>query len=361
MANLTETRNRIATLNSKIETLESERNKNDGMRLSIQNDLARLQAEYQQKYGIALLLDNVDAEIERVTADVEQKVDHVSNVVTAVEQGDYAKVEQLLKIKVETTSAVNTGVDKILEEQNKKREAIENTTFEVDVNAKAVETATTAMEQATPIATTIATEEQATPIIVSNTVSSDITVEQAMTNAQPTVPPTPTVVQPTVTPTPTVIQPTVQPTVAVTPTVVQPTVAPIPTVVQSTVPVTPVVPTAQPTVTPTPVVPTAQPVATPVAPTVIPTVSTAQPVATPVAPTATPTVSPVVSTVTPTAPTATPTASPVVPTVPKVQPIPTVEPSVATAQPTPTPVEVASIGTPSSGGQSFEKLFGLGL
>lgn len=205
-----ELRKRISVVNSTVARLNEQRVKNEGMRETLEKQRSEAIKAYSEKYGVDLTTVDINEEYNRVVQAKEAEVNLLTEAISCIESGDYARANQLLGISVEGSKEVK----------------LENTGSVIDTNS---------ISSQTEIPSVSAPVDVAPPT--------------------PMVAPTPAVQHTVVAPTPQVVQPTVS--IAPPPTVVSNTVpsgigAPVPTVAPPpmsglNVPPIPTVPTSVPT------------------------------------------------------------------------------------------------------------------
>ncbi len=115
MSSMEELRQRIGVINSRIGQINDQRNKNIGMRESLVAQINQGVADYKAKYGVDISSNElVEAEFKRVSAEKEESVNLLENVIAKIEAGDYAGANTLLGLETSSekvaTSHASTPV-----------------------------------------------------------------------------------------------------------------------------------------------------------------------------------------------------------------------------------------------------------
>ena len=164
MPTVQEITQRIAAANAEVKRLNNERNVNLGKRETLTAQLNNTLAKYSQQYGVALTVDNLQKEMQRVLQEKENETTLIENMLALIKEGKYEDAERL------------ANPDAFVESN----------------------TAPTSTVEPTPVAPTPTVEPTS--------------VEPTPVAPTPTVEPTPVAPTPTVEPTPVAPTPTVEPT-----------------------------------------------------------------------------------------------------------------------------------------------------
>ena len=99
---VTELRGKIATVNATVAKLNEQRVRNQGMRETLEKQRSESIAIYKEKYGVDLDEVDVNAEFQRVMKEKEAEVGLLSEVISCIEGGNYARANQLLGVSSST-------------------------------------------------------------------------------------------------------------------------------------------------------------------------------------------------------------------------------------------------------------------
>ena len=189
MPTVQEITQRIAAANAEVKRLNNERNVNLGKRETLTAQLNNTLAKYSQQYGVALTVDNLQKEMQRVLQEKENETTLIENMLALIKEGKYEDAERL------------ANPDAFVESNTEPTPTVEPT----------------------PVAPTPTAEPTS--------------VEPTPVAPTPTIEPTPVAPTPTVEPTPVAPTPTVEPTpVAPTPTVEPTPVSPLPNLSEEVMP-----------------------------------------------------------------------------------------------------------------------------
>lgn len=102
MATIDEIKKRIAVANGETKRLNNERQVSIGRRDTLTEQLSSMLEKYNQTYGVALTKENIDSELERVTAEKEQEVTKIEQVLTLINSGNYTEAQNIVDGKEST-------------------------------------------------------------------------------------------------------------------------------------------------------------------------------------------------------------------------------------------------------------------
>lgn len=95
MSNIQELRSRIAVVNSTSAKLNEQRNRNLGMRETLERQRNNAIASYKEKYGVDLTQVSVDEEYSRLLQEKEKEVTHLEGIISLITAGDYASARAM--------------------------------------------------------------------------------------------------------------------------------------------------------------------------------------------------------------------------------------------------------------------------
>lgn len=95
MATIQEITQRIAASNAESKRLNNERNVNLGKKETLTAQLNNALARYSQQYGVALTVDNLEAETKRVLEEKEKETVKVETMIGLIKAGRYEEAEQI--------------------------------------------------------------------------------------------------------------------------------------------------------------------------------------------------------------------------------------------------------------------------
>lgn len=101
---VTDLRGRISTVNATVSRLNEQRVRNMGMRETLEKQKSDAIASYLEKYGVDLNVVNVQEEFQRVMAVKQAEVDLMTEVIGCIDNGDFARANQLLNIGASDTN-----------------------------------------------------------------------------------------------------------------------------------------------------------------------------------------------------------------------------------------------------------------
>ena len=116
--------NRINTLNKEVKKLNKERDIALGKKETLTQQLNQGIADYNAKFQTNISADTVEVELNKVTSEVQAKVDKLETAITQIKSGNYTEANATLEIKtpefsepVETTqtSTESTTVHSVSE------------------------------------------------------------------------------------------------------------------------------------------------------------------------------------------------------------------------------------------------------
>lgn len=113
MPTVQEITQRIAAANAEVKRLNNERNVNLGKRETLTTQLNNTLAKYSQQYGVALTVDNLQSEMQRVLKEKENETALIENMLALIKEGKYEDAERLANpdAVVETNPTVSTSVE----------------------------------------------------------------------------------------------------------------------------------------------------------------------------------------------------------------------------------------------------------
>lgn len=95
MPTVQEITQRIAAANAEVKRLNNERNVNLGKRETLTAQLNNTLAKYSQQYGVALTVDNLQKEMQRVLQEKENETTLIENMLALIKEGKYEDAERL--------------------------------------------------------------------------------------------------------------------------------------------------------------------------------------------------------------------------------------------------------------------------
>ena len=95
MPTVQEITQRIAAANAEVKRLNNERNVNLGKRETLTAQLNNTLAKYSQQYGVALTVDNLQTEMQRVLQEKENETTLIENMLALIKEGKYEDAERL--------------------------------------------------------------------------------------------------------------------------------------------------------------------------------------------------------------------------------------------------------------------------
>ena len=95
MPTVQEITQRIAAANAEVKRLNNERNVNLGKRETLTAQLNNTLAKYSQQYGVALTVDNLQKEMQRVLQEKENETTLIENMLALIKEGKYEGAERL--------------------------------------------------------------------------------------------------------------------------------------------------------------------------------------------------------------------------------------------------------------------------
>ena len=101
---VTEIQSRISAVNAEIARLNSQRNQNIGRREGLQKQLQDSINTYRERFGVELNIDNLRAELEKVTQEKEKEVKRVEQILNLIKAGDIAEANRLAGVVEESTA-----------------------------------------------------------------------------------------------------------------------------------------------------------------------------------------------------------------------------------------------------------------
>lgn len=108
MSSMEELRQRISVINSRVGQINDQRNKNIGMRESLVAQINQGVTDYKAKYGVDISSNElVEAEFKRVSAEKEESVNLLENVIAKIEAGDYTGANALLGLETSSTATAS--------------------------------------------------------------------------------------------------------------------------------------------------------------------------------------------------------------------------------------------------------------
>lgn len=113
MPTVQEITQRIAAANAEVKRLNNERNVNLGKRETLTTQLNNTLAKYSQQYGVALTVDNLQSEMQRVLKEKENETALIENMLALIKEGKYEDAERLANpdAVVETNPTAPTSVE----------------------------------------------------------------------------------------------------------------------------------------------------------------------------------------------------------------------------------------------------------
>lgn len=111
MTTLQDLSSRIKDVNLKIEGINRERQINIGKQQTLKKQLDSALSDYEKKYGVKLTLETIEAEVNAITSQYEEKVECIEKVLALVGEKRYAEAEKLLGVsrEGETSQPAETG------------------------------------------------------------------------------------------------------------------------------------------------------------------------------------------------------------------------------------------------------------
>lgn len=101
---VTEIQSRISAVNAEIARLNSQRNQNIGRREGLQKQLQDSINIYRERFGVELSVDNLRAELEKVTQEKEKEVQRVEQILNLIKAGNIAEANRLAGVVEEATA-----------------------------------------------------------------------------------------------------------------------------------------------------------------------------------------------------------------------------------------------------------------
>lgn len=98
MSSIDELRSKIAVVNSTSARLNEQRNKNLGMRETLERQRDTAVKAYMEKYGVDLTKVSMDAEFNRLVQEKSAEVAILEQAITSINAGDYASAKSVLGI-----------------------------------------------------------------------------------------------------------------------------------------------------------------------------------------------------------------------------------------------------------------------
>lgn len=106
MSSVEELRSRIAVVNSTSARLNEQRNRNLGMRETLERQRDSAIRSYKEKYGIDLTQISIDSEYARLMQEKEAEVSVLERAIASIDAGDYATARSILGIAEDGTKPV---------------------------------------------------------------------------------------------------------------------------------------------------------------------------------------------------------------------------------------------------------------
>lgn len=101
---VTEIQSRISAVNAEIARLNSQRNQNIGRREGLQKQLQDSINIYRERFGVELSVDNLRAELEKVTQEKEKEVQRVEQILNLIKVGNITEANRLAGVVEEATA-----------------------------------------------------------------------------------------------------------------------------------------------------------------------------------------------------------------------------------------------------------------
>lgn len=116
---INELKAKIDMLNKRSAQVNTVRNQNIGKRETLKAQCTELFKQYNEKYGVSLTPETLNAEIQSVMTEKAEEVNKLESVLAAVDAGDYNRANALLGIeyKDEALTKVGVNTERILSEQ----------------------------------------------------------------------------------------------------------------------------------------------------------------------------------------------------------------------------------------------------
>ena len=97
--NIEAVRSRISVINSQVAKINDTRSVNLGRKQTLESQFNSQVERYKQLYGVDITKENINAEVEAVTAEVTEVCDKLDKVLGAINSGDYTTANSLLGIE----------------------------------------------------------------------------------------------------------------------------------------------------------------------------------------------------------------------------------------------------------------------
>lgn len=115
MPTVQEITQRIAAANAEVKRLNNERNVNLGKRETLTAQLNNTLAKYSQQYGVALTVDNLQKEMQRVLQEKENETTLIENMLALIKEGKYEDAERLANPNAFVESSTATASTQTVE------------------------------------------------------------------------------------------------------------------------------------------------------------------------------------------------------------------------------------------------------
>jgi len=96
---------RVESINAQISDLSTKRSVALGKRQTFEGQLQKLKEDYEAKYGVALTDDNVDAELEKVSAEYNEWCEKMAHVLEAISKNEFTRANSFLGVEAPKETA----------------------------------------------------------------------------------------------------------------------------------------------------------------------------------------------------------------------------------------------------------------
>lgn len=116
---INELKSKIDVLNKRSAQVNTVRNQNIGKRETLKAQCTELFKQYNEKYGVSLTPETLNAEIQAVVDEKAKEVNKLESVLAAVDAGNYSQANALLGIEYQDEVLTQVGVnsERVLSEQ----------------------------------------------------------------------------------------------------------------------------------------------------------------------------------------------------------------------------------------------------
>lgn len=134
--NTIELQNKVTELNRQAKVLNAQRQQSIGKKDALNKQINDMIAEYNNTYGTALTVENIEAELQTVASDMMQKATAMEGIISAIQAGDIDTANKLAGIEVAQEKVAKVNDEAVESFMSQAEVKTAEATIEVPVNVE---------------------------------------------------------------------------------------------------------------------------------------------------------------------------------------------------------------------------------